>query len=56
VTDTGELGIATTFQISEVNDLQVYNGKFYGKGSRNAEVVYRYESIRGDAVKEPGHG
>jgi hypothetical protein len=42
-TDTGELGIATDkFQINEVNDLQVYNGKLYARVIPKAEV-YRYE-------------
>jgi hypothetical protein len=43
-TDLGELGIATDkFQINEVNDLQVYNGKLYAGVIPKAEV-YRFES------------
>ncbi len=42
-TDIGQLGISTEkFQINEVNDLQVYNGKLYAGVIPNAEG-YRFE-------------
>jgi hypothetical protein len=42
-TDCGQVGISTeTYQINEINDLRVYNGKMYAGVIPKAEV-YRYE-------------